>query len=60
MTPLDRAILRLWLSLPFVRRSRRLGISTRRMLVLYVLVNLWFMRLIEAGLSLLTTGRLYG
>lgn len=60
MTPLDRAILRLWLSLPFVRRSRRLGMSTRRMLALYVLGNLWFMRLIEAGLSLLTTGRLYG
>lgn len=60
MTPLDRAILRLWLSLPFVRRSRRLGISTRRMLVLYVLVTLWLMRLIEAGLSLLPTGRLYG
>ena len=54
MTPLDRATARLWLSLPFVRRSRRMGISTRRMIVLYVLVNWWFIALIEGALELLS------
>lgn len=47
MTPLDRAACRLWLSLPFVRRSRRMGISTRRMLLLYFLVNWWLIAVIE-------------
>lgn len=56
MTPLDRAVIRLWLSLPFVRKSRRLGISTRRMVILYALVNWWFIALIEAALTLACQG----
>jgi hypothetical protein len=51
MTPLERATARLWLSLPFVRRSRRMGISTRRMLVIYGLVNWWLIAVIEAILG---------
>jgi hypothetical protein len=50
---LDRAVARLWLSLPLVRRSRRLGIGTRRMLVLYALVNLWAIAVIEAVITVL-------
>lgn len=52
MTPLDWAVARLWLSLPFVRRSRRMGVSTRRMLLLYVLVNWWAILVIEAIVGL--------
>jgi ABC-type dipeptide/oligopeptide/nickel transport system permease subunit len=58
MSPLERSTARLWLSLPFVRRSRRLGVSTRRMVILYVLVNWWIVALIEAALNLATTGRI--
>ena len=47
----NRAIARLWLSLPFVRRSRRLGISTRRMLIIYALINWWAVAVIEATLT---------
>lgn len=54
MTPLEWATARLWLSLPFVRRSRRLGVSTRQMVVLYVLVNWWIIAAIEAVLTLAT------
>ena len=59
MTPLDRSVARIWLSLPFVRRSRRLGISTRRMLLLYVLVNWWAVTLIEAVLVVASGGSLW-
>ena len=48
MTPLDRAVCRAWLSLPLVRKSRRMGISTRRMLFLYFLANWWAVVVIEA------------
>jgi ABC-type dipeptide/oligopeptide/nickel transport system permease subunit len=58
VSPLDRAIARLWLSLPFVRKSRRMGVSTTRMIVLYVLVNWWIIAVIEAVLNMLTTGRI--
>jgi len=56
MTPLERATARLWLTLPFVRRSRRMGISTRRMLVLYFLVNWWIVALITAALNIVCAG----
>lgn len=56
MTPLERATARLWLSLPFVRWSRRHGVSTRRMVILYVLVNWWAIAVIEAMLTIACGG----
>jgi hypothetical protein len=49
---MDRATARLWLSLPLVRKSRRMGVSTRRMVVLYVLVNWWIIAVIDAMIGL--------
>ena len=49
---LNRAVARLWLTLPYVRWSRRQGIATRRMLILYALVNWSAVVVIEAVLTL--------